>query len=848
MGQESSVIQALSAATDSNATRGRPRDREQIRKAIIDAARRVAAREGTANFSLSLVADEARFAPGTVYGYFRTKGELLLSVFAEDLTSVAGAMRDMAQMESAEAQSADEVLQSDQSAAANDFISSSQAAGDVQSPARAALTDSLIFIAQHAGSGALRPVSQEHSSDANVDFARTPEQGRIDSALLEAMHPATSENPEDVVETKDDRGSTQEAIETPPPIHSEAQPSEAFSDRTSSEYYETSDSDDSGSEERPGIEDEPSADFIPGNFGHASPPAFEEASITTPFLQQPQSDELERATPFSGYYAEQSTFDRQTTTPTKNASEKDDNGLSTNEKKRLERAQLDTIIDRLVVPQGQAPGNSGAVARLERRIGVFEHELAELLGQQSELKQTSAQIDTRVDALAGRFETSEQRQRETVAELRGQILDISTRVATTRLARDVRQPDDASAQIHLEERAESSLAVDTIPSPEDKIGFEPLPKDTNSVSTMGETFLTAARRSASAAMVTESGDQQQPKSETMRYVLLGGAALVVLILLGFAFNHKSTNTGGAVQQKQPIALHTRKPIQRVVALHPVVPKMVVPATAESQSSTVQPIVGPVPTAPKVAGQPTTTSPKPLPATGNVDLGALPNVPASAERAAHHDTGAPLDRLTALAQSGNAKAELVVGLKYLEGEGVAVNKTQAARWIQRAAAKAHPVAQYRLGTLYQHGLGVPRDVSRAMHWYQAAADHGNTKAMYNLAFGYAEGWSGGKDYAQAARWFSSAARLGYVDAQFNLAVLYERGAGVPQSLLDAYKWYSIAEQQGDKDAKIRVEAISTQLSAPELSAAQQAATAFRPARANYSANSTPVLAALLASHK
>jgi hypothetical protein len=72
--------------------------------------------------------------------------------------------------------------------------------------------------------------------------------------------------------------------------------------------------------------------------------------------------------------------------------------------------------------------------------------------------------------------------------------------------------------------------------------------------------------------------------------------------------------------------------------------------------------------------------------------------------------------------------------------------------------------------------------------------------------------------------------------------------VPQSLLDAYKWYSIAEQQGDKDAKIRVEAISTQLSAPELSAAQQAATAFHPGRANYSANSTPVLAGLLAARK
>lgn len=77
-----------------NPNRGRPRDREVIRDAIIAAARRVAARDGIGEVSLSRVASEANFAPGVVYGHFRSKNELLLSVVANDLSAMATEMRE----------------------------------------------------------------------------------------------------------------------------------------------------------------------------------------------------------------------------------------------------------------------------------------------------------------------------------------------------------------------------------------------------------------------------------------------------------------------------------------------------------------------------------------------------------------------------------------------------------------------------------------------------------------------------------------------------------------------------------------------------------------------------------
>lgn len=73
--------------------RQRDVSRQASRTAILDAARRVAARDGARDLSLRGVAAEAGFAPAALYGYFRNKDELLLALAADDLTSLAKAMR-----------------------------------------------------------------------------------------------------------------------------------------------------------------------------------------------------------------------------------------------------------------------------------------------------------------------------------------------------------------------------------------------------------------------------------------------------------------------------------------------------------------------------------------------------------------------------------------------------------------------------------------------------------------------------------------------------------------------------------------------------------------------------------
>ena len=218
-----------------------------------------------------------------------------------------------------------------------------------------------------------------------------------------------------------------------------------------------------------------------------------------------------------------------------------------------------------------------------------------------------------------------------------------------------------------------------------------------------------------------------------------------------------------------------------------------------------------------------------------------NFPASPGSLAPTVPAPALVRLQAKANAGDAKAELLLGLKYADGDGVALNDSEAARWLQKAAQAGMAMAQYRLATLYEKGRGVSADAKQASSWYEEAAKRGNRKAMHNLAIAYANGTGQEKNFAEAARWFRAAAERGLADSQFNLAVLYERGLGVRASLADAYKWYTIAAAGGDVESKSRVAALVTQILPAEREAADRAVGEFKLTPMNREANEPPDLA-------
>jgi TPR repeat protein len=74
-----------------------------------------------------------------------------------------------------------------------------------------------------------------------------------------------------------------------------------------------------------------------------------------------------------------------------------------------------------------------------------------------------------------------------------------------------------------------------------------------------------------------------------------------------------------------------------------------------------------------------------------------------------------------ADHGDPDAQLVLGQKYADAEGVEQSYELAAKWFRRAAEHFPDLGgasqgRNRLGKLYMEGLGVPRDYAQAYFWF------------------------------------------------------------------------------------------------------------------------------------
>jgi localization factor PodJL len=535
-----------------------------------------------------------------------------------------------------------------------------------------------------------------------------------------------------------------------------------------------------------------------------------------------------------------------------------------------QHAQLDSRIHAM---ESSKPDLSGLTRTLELRLAQFDERLRNV---ERSIESQGAEITRALGAVAGvsRLEDALERLERRLPESRGRDDAVVTdQVAETRLESALpfaqaepseSEPHEPIAAIVAEapttrddaEREESApaedvLLLDDVAEPDEKTvepGFsvtlprepetedgpegEPAVPDAFAESPTAEAFLASVRRSAQTAAAqaeAENGTRgfggfawsvraEASERPQTRYGLIGLAVLVLVLLIVATVLFSEKPDWINVRSVFSAPLSTTHAIRAPNAVRHAPARMLAsqhggtPALAKSASPN---IVATTPGEKVTTQSAGTAKPEPQMAA----LGAL-------------------DRLSALATQGNPKAEMIIGLKYLDGDGIAVNESEAAKWLERAAESGEAIAQYRLGTLYDRGRGVPADPALALHWYQLAASAGNRKAMHNLAAAYAQGSGTPKDFSEAARWFSKAANLGLADSQFNLAVLYERGLGVPQSLLDAYKWYAIAAASGDTESKSRLDVLSTQLGPDARDAAQHAADQFKPAAFDPAVNIPP----------
>jgi TPR repeat protein len=152
-----------------------------------------------------------------------------------------------------------------------------------------------------------------------------------------------------------------------------------------------------------------------------------------------------------------------------------------------------------------------------------------------------------------------------------------------------------------------------------------------------------------------------------------------------------------------------------------------------------------------------------------------------------------------AEEGVAEAQLNLGYRYADGEGVEQDHVEAVKWYHLAAEQGYAGAQHNLGFCYQNGKGVKQDHAEAAKWYRLAAEQGNAGAQHNLGNAYHAGLGVVKDNAEAVKWWRKAAEQGNAGGQFKVGSQHALGEGVAKDYMAAYMWWSLSAGGGDETA-------------------------------------------------
>jgi len=149
-----------------------------------------------------------------------------------------------------------------------------------------------------------------------------------------------------------------------------------------------------------------------------------------------------------------------------------------------------------------------------------------------------------------------------------------------------------------------------------------------------------------------------------------------------------------------------------------------------------------------------------------------------------------------------------------------------------AQQGNARAQVNLGLMYYQGEGVPRDYQEALKWWRKAADQGDADAQFNLGLSYEKGLGVPQDYQEAFKWFQMAAGQGDAAAQFKLAAMYHKGEGVPKDYVLAYMWWDLSlSQKTDDDARKKefewLNLLEKKMTTEQIAEAQRLAREWKP---------------------
>ncbi len=141
--------------------------------------------------------------------------------------------------------------------------------------------------------------------------------------------------------------------------------------------------------------------------------------------------------------------------------------------------------------------------------------------------------------------------------------------------------------------------------------------------------------------------------------------------------------------------------------------------------------------------------------------------------------------------GHPSAPTLMGLAYLNGQGVEKDLEKSREYFLKAVEQADGCGTVQLGLMYMNGVGVEKNPGKAKGYFEQAARYGV--------------------------WYPSSGPANNADAQYELGVASLTGNGLNKEQKDAYIWFTLVANSSSAkspEAKAKLEAITKTLTPEE----------------------------------
>jgi hypothetical protein len=160
----------------------------------------------------------------------------------------------------------------------------------------------------------------------------------------------------------------------------------------------------------------------------------------------------------------------------------------------------------------------------------------------------------------------------------------------------------------------------------------------------------------------------------------------------------------------------------------------------------------------------------------------------------------LAQLVKKAETGDAKSQLALGLRYSNGEAVVKDDVKAVAWFRRSAMQGNAEAQKLLGHAYETGKGVDQNSEAAFTWWLKAAMQGDSQGEADVGAAYFSGHGVAADRTKAIFFLKKSMANGYISAKARLGLIYAVSDGNPAEKAQGVEYVLSAAGKGNVDGQ------------------------------------------------